>query len=138
MRELTLPEHAGHLHLIPLFQKLHGVPDEVAQIVFCDARRDLYTLYFLLRLLLILPRLGFQVLVLPEVDDLGDRRRARRGDEDEVETRILGGVQGLAARENAQLLVVGADDAQLAMLEQAAIDLRGRLLPYRPTEPARD
>lgn len=81
MRELTLPEHTGHTNLAALIQKLQCVPNEMREIVLCDARRYLYTLYLLLRLLLILARLGFEVFVLAKIDDLGDRGLARRSDQ---------------------------------------------------------
>lgn len=71
-------EHAGHFDLMPLFKKLNSFLDVKGEIVFCDARTDLYTFNFLLLALLILSLLAFEVLVLPEVDDSADRRLGGR------------------------------------------------------------
>jgi hypothetical protein len=101
VRDFTSLEHAGHFDLVPLFHELLGFLDLKRKIVFSDPRTDLYTLYLGLLALLILPLLALQVFILAIIDDLGNRRIGRRGDENEVEAFVFGNLQRLAALKDA-------------------------------------
>lgn len=121
MRDLSGPELAGHLDLIPFFQELPSLSSLEAEIMLRDARAYLYTLYVLLFFLpFTLPLLHF-VLVFAVIDDPANRRLSGRGDHYQVEALLLGNVQGLAGLEYAKLGSVGANDAYVAESETALV-----------------
>lgn len=64
-------------------------------------------------LAVLLQLLGALVVVLAPVDDLAHRRCGVRGDFYQIKLALLGNLQSFLAAQNAELLAVFVDDAQL-------------------------
>jgi len=110
---LTAAEPDGDLELVALVEEpLRGF-DLRLDVVVVDLRRhpDLFPGDGLLLLLGVLGLLLLLVPVLPEVEDLGHRRRRVRGDLDEVPPLALGELKGTRCRYDPKLGPVGADEA---------------------------
>ena len=113
MCDLASLEHADNSNLVTLFQKAGGFLDQVLQVVLCYARAYLYTLNLLLFLLGALVFLLRLVLIASKINDFAHRRVGGRRNHDKVEALLFGDVESLAALENAELRVVGADDPDI-------------------------
>src|SRR5690606_17694437 len=92
--------------------------DPDPHVVDVDLRRPTHTHLLHLRRLARRPALllflGLLVLELAVVHDLADRRAGVGGDLDEVEPGLVGQAHRLGRLDDADLLVVGADDADRA------------------------
>lgn len=117
-------ELARDLDLVPFLEKTTRVLQEMRNIVFRDSRTDLYTLNFLLFALVFLL---FSVLVVLEfavIDDPADRRIGSGGDQNQVETLLLGHAERLPGTHDANLFAVGRDEANFAEPQDSLIDHR--------------
>ena len=110
---LAAPEADGDLQLVAFIQELGRRLDLRLDVVIVDLRGhpDLFPDDGLLLLLGVLLLLLLLVAVLPEIEDLGDRRLRVRGDLDEIPPFALGEGERTRGRDDAQLRTVGADEA---------------------------
>lgn len=97
---LTCLEHARHLNLVSFFEKPRGVSNQEPDIVLCNERTDLYTLYVLLLFLSVTILLFGLVLVTAVIDDLADRRLGSRRHHHEVQSLLSSDGESLAALED--------------------------------------
>src|SRR5438034_354140 len=113
VRELAPAEADGELQLVAIREELRRALDLRLDVVVVDLRRDpdllpghgLLSFLGLFRFLLLLKA------VLPEVEDLRDRRHGVRRDLDEVVAEILRMRERALRRLDAKLFAVGADEA---------------------------
>ncbi len=112
---LATAEHDRDLDLVPGAQEPHDVTLLGLVVVRVDLRTKLHLLDDHVRLVPtgLASLLGVLVLELAVVHELADRRLALRGDLDEVEVRLLGKLQGLVGRHDADRLPVGSDEPDL-------------------------
>jgi len=114
-RLLPATEHDRHLHLVPGLEE----PDDVTLlglvVVRVDLRPQLHLLDDGLRLVLasFAGLLRVLVLELSVVHELAHRRPGGRGDFDQVEVGLLCQPKGIADSDDADLLTVGSDQADL-------------------------
>jgi hypothetical protein len=110
---LTPAEADGDLQLVAFIEEPRGRFDLRLDVVVVDLRRhaDLFPRDSALLLLGVLGLLLLLVAVLPEVEDLGDRRCRVRGDLDQIPALALRELQGARCRYDPKLGPVGADKA---------------------------
>jgi hypothetical protein len=115
MALLAAPEHDRHLHLVLLLEEALDVAALRLVVVLGDLRAqlDLPDVGLLLVLARRLRLLLLLVLVLRVVEDPSHGRLRVRGDLDQVEIPLLGSLEGLGGRDDADLLAVLVDQAHL-------------------------
>jgi len=115
VNHLPASEHHGNLSLIPFLQKALGVPGLELEIMILSLRPkfDLFNLNNRL-LLLRLPRLlTLFVAVFPIVHDPANRRLRLRRHLHQIERKLLGGLESLLNRQDAQLCTLRANHSYL-------------------------
>ena len=112
---LTTAEHDRDLDLVAGPQEPHDVTLLGLVVVRVDLRTKLHLLDDHVRLVptRLTGLLGVLVLELPVVHELADGRLALRRDLDQVEVGLLGELQGLVGRDDADGLAVGSDESDL-------------------------
>src|SRR5215211_4812634 len=136
---LATTEHDRHLDLVVLSQEALDMALLRLVVVVGDLRAqlDLTDVDLLLMLACRLGPLLLLVLVLRVVEQPADRRLGLLGDHDEVEIRLSRLGERLVARQNPDLLPVGADQPYLGGID-LLVDPGRVPLGRAPVEPARD
>lgn len=127
MRDFPCAELTCYLNLVSLFKELGRVPQQGIEVVRGRSRSHLDSFQFLLFPFGFLLQLARFVFVLAVVDDLANGRNGGWGDHDEIETDLLGHVQGLSALKDSDLFSFWANYAKIAIAQAALVD-RGALV----------
>lgn len=114
MRDLSPPEHQGHLHLVSLFEEAPRMADLRLEVVLVDARAELDFLELddVLLLARLAGHLGLLELELAEVHDADHRRTSQRSDLDQIQPGGVSGREGDLQLHDAELFTVCRDHSQ--------------------------
>ena len=113
VRHLAALEADGHLDLVALFEKTAQIAHFYIVVAVLGRRPELQFLDFLL-LGLALRRMRFFLLLeleLAEIHHPANRRVGIRHDFNQIQSRVLGHLQGRVARQDSNLLSISADHA---------------------------
>ena len=102
--------------------------------MLCNARTDLYTLYFLLFALFILSELAFKVLVLAVIDNSTNGRLRGGRYHHQVHTLVFSESKSLPALHNPKLVPFGANDSDIAIFQHTLINFGAWFGPGRSSK----